>query len=978
MNDKKAIQALLDDKEINPLVKALVNNKKIKVYRTNQPKSGKYKENEGFTWYATKREVAEKYQYDKGVKVSSVQEYEIDEPKNVYPFLYKERTDIRAEGITNRLRDIVGKKVKAKELKNFRPILDLIEEYEALAGDNLEKWHTKINKPGAAKVLAEIFHRLGYDAISAEEDGVLTYGIIISVSESKKVKVNESLAGKYIEYTNILKDITKWKSIKTLDSKNHVKVAYTDDEKIEQYRIIKKDGAFQLVYIDKLYKKATLGFFNSQKELAESLPALVKKKDKNTELNYRWAIDDFMYQQGVNLNNTPLLSVGLVAELANLFEKQGYAPRYGGNMLFDFFTNRKDFLRDKFYQKGNDVEKAKAVFKEMHESSDEILGNNSVKARILGKKIKLRLPNKETRNAQFAIVELASLIPSHNPFTFADNPDFPTNKKGFNINDRNYAGDPNAQALVQQYAQELRPELLITTSKTPQGSPIIDKENIVVSGNNRSMSLQLAAKKYEQNYYDYVQELRAEYDSFGFEEPIESLDSFEQPVLVRIDYDFPEYTTQEMAKYNQSEIKGKRPVDKAIELSNILNENRACSTSIPSILENYERLSDFYANRSDQKRMMDMLLGCNLLTQQETTTYYDPQTGFTSTGKDFLEATLSASILDRNAILAADKAGVKSFRRIIVTTLPTLMTNKGLGKDRLTECINDAVIYQMELQASGLKFNEYINQPALFEQRQFNVKAIYLNRLMHTGRNRFKKAIDGYNNTIQLNQGASLFGEKPDAKEAFEFHVLAAIQEGERKLIEKYKGGIGAGNCGEENESNKSVESKPKSLGEQRTIENLKKGHYKYTWTETKQRLWNDEDGKFSKKSVETELAKYRKMYEDVKSGRVRPSEVVGRGYKKPKQAALEWITKRVEEYKEYIEQGYVKMAFGNWKYHVKEAINSNVDVPDKVVIDYEQLKKLSSPSDEKEGITKAKKIKIAKAKAAARIRILKLREIEA
>lgn len=432
--------------------------------------------------------------------------------------------------------------------------------------------------------------------------------------------------------------------------------------------------------------------------------------------------------------------------------------------------------------------------------------------KLLGKKIKLRLPNKEVRSAQFAIVELATLIASHSPFSFASNPDFPTNEKGFNINDRNYAGDPQAQALVRQYAQELRPELLITTSKTPQGTPIVDKHNIVVSGNNRTMSLQLASEEYPTNITKYIEELEEEWDSFGFERKSEAIDMFLEPVLVRIDYDFPAYTTQEMSKYNQSEIKGKRPVDKAIELSNILNDNKSCNTSIPFILEQYERLSDFYANRGDQNKMMDLLLGCNLLTEQETTSYYDLQSGFTNSGKDFLEATLSASILDRQAILAADKSGVKAFRRIIVTTLPTLMANKGLGEDRLTDCVNDAIIYQMELQASGLKFKEYINQPALFEQRQFSVKAIYLNRLMHRGRNTFKKAIEGYNKTIQLNKGASLFGEQPDSREAFEFYILSAIDESERKLIRQFKGDVGMGVCGNVQVEDKVNVSKEKKI----------------------------------------------------------------------------------------------------------------------------------------------------------------------
>ena len=405
---------------------------------------------------------------------------------------------------------------------------------------------------------------------------------------------------------------------------------------------------------------------------------------------------------------------------------------------------------------------------------------------ILGKKISLRLPNKETRPAQFAIVEADWLKASHNEVSFASTEGYPTNRHNHNINDRNYANDKNAQALVETYARELEPDLLITNNKTPQGTPIANEEGIVVSGNNRTMSIKLAIQNYPDRYKDYVDELKEEWSVFGFEESSDALNQFKNPVLIRFDYGIVELTTQELAKYNQAETKGKRPVDKAIELSNILMENEGCSVRIPSILEKYERLSDFYANKRDQAAMIDMMQRCNLLTEQELASYYDSSAGFTDTGKNFLEATLSASILQKEAIVAGDKSGVKKFRRIIVTTLPTLMLNKSLDLDSLVSCINDAVLYQFEMVGAGIAFGNYINQASLFERKKVGAKAIIINRLMELGRNKFKAGIAGYTNTLKQAQGATMFGDAPDAEEAFKHHIWSKIPENEQRLIQLF------------------------------------------------------------------------------------------------------------------------------------------------------------------------------------------------
>lgn len=421
---------------------------------------------------------------------------------------------------------------------------------------------------------------------------------------------------------------------------------------------------------------------------------------------------------------------------------------------------------------------------------------------LKGREIQISMPNGEKRNAQFAIVELDNVIASHDEETFHSSPLYPKNSAGNNINDRNYKDDPAAQKAVMDYARELEPERLITTSRTPSGTPIVTKDGFVVSGNNRTMSLKLAAKSYPENYKEYVKFLAEEIEAYGFAkewgdkllkgERIEFRPShikevtidfaFPHPVLVRIDYDFPEYTTQELAKYNKDTKKSERPIDKAIKLSNILIENPRCSDIIAETVGEYETFSEFYANMVSQKRLAKNLLECNLLTDQEMPAYFSDTT-FTETGKEFIENLLASLILNRDALLASEQPGVKSIRGKLITALPVLMKNASLPEGNLKKYFNDAVIFQQKMVASGLSFVDFIRQRNMFGET-YDRKTVYVNRLIDSGKIKFKQAIEGYNNAILRNQGATMFGDKPTVDEIFNHWIIGGVTEMDKKLIE--------------------------------------------------------------------------------------------------------------------------------------------------------------------------------------------------
>lgn len=137
--------------------------------------------NEGFLWVATDKTVAMDYaSYDVDNKSFNIKEYNIDAPTNVFKFPYKYNVAVKGSDIANNLRLVRDRKFKSKEISIdfYREISDMINEYVGLAGDNVEPYHTKIDKPLASKVISKILSYLGYDAIQIDTDRGITWGII--------------------------------------------------------------------------------------------------------------------------------------------------------------------------------------------------------------------------------------------------------------------------------------------------------------------------------------------------------------------------------------------------------------------------------------------------------------------------------------------------------------------------------------------------------------------------------------------------------------------------------------------------------------------------------------------------------------------------------------------------------------------------------------------------------------------------------
>ena len=410
------------------------------------------------------------------------------------------------------------------------------------------------------------------------------------------------------------------------------------------------------------------------------------------------------------------------------------------------------------------------------------------KSIIIGRERNIYLPSKDVHKAYFAIVDLDDIIASHNEKTFESSKNYPLNEDGRNLNDRNYSDDLNAQAKVQTVAQSLEPNLIISTGAGADGTPVITIDGIVVSGNNRVMSLKLSDQKLK-----YREVLAKELRNGGYGLPSDysatntfkivrprSADlewNFNFPVLVRIDVDFPAYKTEEMSKYNVESKKSERGIDKAIKISRQLLDNEQCKSLLITLISQQETVSELYNDPNDVNKYRNILIDCNLINENELSKYFIGNT-FSPEGKVLYSTILSSLVLSPNTLKISQNSGVKSATRALVNAIIPAINNANLEVGSLQNEMNNALLIQNAMVASGIKeVDVFVRQQKMFEDKSVSIdlKSSAINYWMNQKANDLKKILKSYNESMESNQGDNLFGTPMTPEEIFNAKFIETL-----------------------------------------------------------------------------------------------------------------------------------------------------------------------------------------------------------
>tara|TARA_R110001592_G_scaffold139139_2_gene358942 strand:- start:1759 stop:3186 length:1428 start_codon:yes stop_codon:yes gene_type:complete len=396
----------------------------------------------------------------------------------------------------------------------------------------------------------------------------------------------------------------------------------------------------------------------------------------------------------------------------------------------------------------------------------------------------------ERRNSVFAIVELDSIVASHDEKTFGNSKEYPLDKNGRNVNDRNYAKDKNAQAKVKTVAQNLEPNLIIDTGASSSGTPIITTDGIVVSGNNRVMSLKLAKSDYIDNYnmYESILDRELKYGGYGIEQ--NQINNFEFPVLVRIDLDFDEYNSTELNKYNISREKSEKQIDKSIRISQLLQTNLNCQSKLIELINQQEIVSELYNSPASVSRLKNILLSCGLITENDISSLFTSNS-LSEQGKIMYNTILLSLVLNEDSLEISQNSGIKGYTKNVVNAILPLIKNKSLRKGSLIDSINDSFLIQNDLINNGYRYlNDYIKQQSFdFEEVKSdykNKKALIINSIVNSGYSSLKKSLIRYNNSMEQNIEPNMFGEQLGEEEIFDLTFANQVDEQTIRLIDSF------------------------------------------------------------------------------------------------------------------------------------------------------------------------------------------------
>jgi hypothetical protein len=242
------------------------------------------------------------------------------------------------------------------------------------------------------------------------------------------------------------------------------------------------------------------------------------------------------------------------------------------------------------------------------------------------------------------------------------------------------------------------------------------------------------------------------------------------PILVRIDVDFPEYTTAELNKYNKSTKKSEREIDVAIRLSQQIKENESCKNSLIDLISDLDVVSELYNNTTHVLQLKKILLGCGIITENDIAGLFKDTT-LTENGKVLYETILLSLVLDSKSLEISQNSGIKSFTKNVVNAIIPLIKNKSLRNGSLIKEVNNAMLIKNDMVNKKYNsFAQYVSESTLFEDEQpyKTDKSVIVASFLNGGINLFKNTLKSYNSSVSQNEGADMFGDSLTPEQVFE------------------------------------------------------------------------------------------------------------------------------------------------------------------------------------------------------------------
>lgn len=309
--------------------------------------------------------------------------------------------------------------------------------------------------------------------------------------------------------------------------------------------------------------------------------------------------------------------------------------------------------------------------------------------------------------ARYELRELADIIPSHDPEAqFAKRADYPEG-----VQERPYHSDSGEQEKVLRNAAVLDPRYLLNDNPDAvNGPPLVTESGIVLGGNSRTMSMQLAYGRFPERAEGYRNVLRQRAAMFGLDPA--AVDTFERPVLVRVvpgGEDVADMAVRSRL-YNQSQTQGLQAKAEGVSKARLLTVETM--DTLATDMEDFDSLREFLAS-AKSKDFISALVRDGVIEQTQLSRLTDASGKLNDAGKDLVENALRGHIVPDYDVLNATPPTVLNKLDRAIPALARLKA-RGEGWD-MSGVVTRALRVIASADAEGKDIGIYLGQGDLFQ-----------------------------------------------------------------------------------------------------------------------------------------------------------------------------------------------------------------------------------------------------------------------
>lgn len=288
-------------------------------------------------------------------------------------------------------------------------------------------------------------------------------------------------------------------------------------------------------------------------------------------------------------------------------------------------------------------------------------------AKMEGNPNALTLADGSTIRGHYVLTEAGAASASHDVNNaFEPTEGFPIDENGESVNDRDYKRDTDAQRIVRDIANNY-------DSRALQSPIIVSKDGVVLSGNNRTMSGDIATQQgTDKAYIDHLREFGQMY---GFTP--EQIDGMKHPRVVFVPDEQLPYDATTFARFNAEQQKKQSKPEHAVKLGKIVPDN--VFTSITNDISRFDRLSDYYADDKAVSSAISQLLGAGVINEMQLP---EMRTGnsLSAAGKELIENTLIGKVFQTSPDAVRHIISTPTLRQSVIMGLNDIAHNRTLAK----------------------------------------------------------------------------------------------------------------------------------------------------------------------------------------------------------------------------------------------------------------------------------------------------------